>query len=281
MSDKIDVLIPVYNSSEELRRTLKSVSMSRAINKLNIIVVDNDSEDDIRSVLGQFSFPIHYHKNNFNIGRIPNWNVALKLVSNTRFMFLFAGDELNPHLDFNKIIDLLSDSNHIVFPFNMKGKKSDSLVNIFGFSTLEHNLELRLGEFLLGCKMPWAPLQTHIFNSDSCVNIFEESNYTHADVEFVFSALSTTKNVSFYPSPLFTWVWSEKRFHNLIDLHESVRDDYKFTLQKLRSMSTNFSTSRLKLNFIFKLVRFARNYPFKLVLSLIWMTLILGDDNAK
>ncbi|MDA8998148.1 glycosyltransferase [Gammaproteobacteria bacterium] len=281
MKNKIDVLIPVYNSISDLRRSLMSISISTAVDNLNVIIVDNNSEDDIQHLVSQFNFSIEYHKNHFNIGRIPNWNRALELISSEWFMFLFAGDELNPDLDIHNAIKSLDNANHIIFPFNMKGKKSNSLVNNYGFNKLEHNLELRLHKFLLDCKMPWGPLQTHIFNaSSSSITKFDETNNTHADVEFVFSVLSSTNNVSFYPRPLFTWVWSEKRYHNQIDLHQCIKDDYKFTSNKLGSISKNYSKTQLKFNFCLRVIRFAKEYPLMLVLRLIISILFIRDSNA-
>ena len=280
LSDKIDVLIPVYNSTDDLRRSLTSISMSPARDYCKVIVVDNDSDEDLRHVVDQFDFAIEYRKNESNIGRIPNWNRALTLVTNSWFMFLFAGDELDPDLDIYDVVRSLGNSNHIIFPFNMKENKSNRRVNNFGFNKVEHNLELRLGKFLLDCKMPWGPLQTHIFNASSSTNKFDETNDTHADIEFVFQTLSTTKNVSFYPKPIFTWVWSKKRFHNQIDLHLCVKKDYKFSLNNLDCITENYSRTRLKFNTSLRIIRYVRSYPLTLVLRLIWTIIFLRGGDA-
>jgi glycosyltransferase involved in cell wall biosynthesis len=258
--DIIDILVPVFNSSEGLERTLSSISISPAVNMFNVIVIDNNSDENLKSICDKYEFALEYHKNKENIGRIPNWNKGLQFVSNDWFMFLFAGDEIDPSIDFNLLINLLHDSNHVIFPFNLRGKNSFSFVNKWGFKNIRKNVESYLFKFLLSCRMPWGPLQCHLFKSDSSKKRFKENNPTHGDIEFIFSVLKECKNVSFYPNSIFTWVWNESRFHNQIDLLLSVKKDLKFTYEKLDLFSANYSKFKLKIIMSCRVLMFFRHY---------------------
>lgn len=260
MKYKIDVLVPVFNSSEELKKTLASISVSPAMNMLNVIVIDNNSDENIRSICDLYKIPIEFHRNRENIGRIPNWNRALEYVSNEWFMFLFAGDEIDASINFNEFTDLLDESSHIVFPFNLRGKKVDSYVNKWGFKEIKKNVETCIFDLLLSCKMPWGPLQCHLFRSSKSKIKFQENNPSHGDVEFIFSALMGSKKISFFPRPNFTWIWNEKRYHNQIDLASSATKDLQFTFEKLSLFPDSYSKFKIKMKMSIRVLMFLKHY---------------------
>ena len=68
MSVKFTVIIPVYNDSEDLQKTLNCISeQDYDIGKVQVIVVDNGSSENISTVVDQYQFAeLIYEKNNLN-----------------------------------------------------------------------------------------------------------------------------------------------------------------------------------------------------------------------
>ena len=77
MSDLISIIIPTYNRSKLIERSLKSIE-EQTIKNYEIIIVDNYSTDNTSSVVKSFShLPIKYFvvDNNNNIARSRNFGI--------------------------------------------------------------------------------------------------------------------------------------------------------------------------------------------------------------
>lgn len=102
------IIVPVYNGARILRRTLENLSQSRSIlenqNVFEITVVDDGSEEDIRSEVDsvQFACPKYYIRQDANKGRGAARNLGLQKASK-ELLFFFDADVLLPSNYFEKM----------------------------------------------------------------------------------------------------------------------------------------------------------------------------------
>ena len=93
----VTVAIPAYNRVELLTRAIASV-LRQTYEPTEILVVDNNSSDDLYSAVGSFNDSrIRYVRNDENIGMVPNWNRCLSLAQGDIINILHSDDELLPN----------------------------------------------------------------------------------------------------------------------------------------------------------------------------------------
>lgn len=92
----VSVCIPVYNRKDMLRRSLISVAR-QTLGNIEIIVVDNCSEDDLEEVVKEINdLRIRYYRNTRNIGAVKNFIKAASLARGKYLKFLCSDDVLFP-----------------------------------------------------------------------------------------------------------------------------------------------------------------------------------------
>jgi glycosyltransferase involved in cell wall biosynthesis len=94
----VSIVIPTYNRVNHLARSILSC-MRQSYPAIEILVVDNASTDGT-GLFMQWAMKqcpaIRYHRNEMNIGAIPNFDLACRLVSTEYFSFLSDDDLLLP-----------------------------------------------------------------------------------------------------------------------------------------------------------------------------------------
>ncbi len=99
MDMTVQIFIPTFNRSAKLGRAIQSV-LAQTFAELEIIVLDNHSEDDTSEVVAALmaSDPrITYIRRDRNIGMVPNFNSIGSLVSAEYFSVLTDDDEYEAH----------------------------------------------------------------------------------------------------------------------------------------------------------------------------------------
>jgi glycosyltransferase involved in cell wall biosynthesis len=92
----VSVIIPVYNRKDLLPRTLKSI-VNQTYKHLEILVIDDGSSEDIKSVADSFNDPrIRYFRHNRNKGVAAARNTGLKEAKGDFIAFLDSDDEYMP-----------------------------------------------------------------------------------------------------------------------------------------------------------------------------------------
>lgn len=92
----VSICIPCYNGAEFLSRTLQS-ALRQTFTDFEVIVADNKSTDDTRSVVRSFSDPrIKLVENESNLGMTRNCMRALGCASGKYLKLLCADDVLHP-----------------------------------------------------------------------------------------------------------------------------------------------------------------------------------------
>jgi len=92
----VSVIIPVYNRSELLPRTIKS-TVTQTYRNLEIIIVDDSSEEDIRTIVNGFNDNrLRYLRRGTNGGVSEARNTGIKAAKGEFIQFLDSDDEFLP-----------------------------------------------------------------------------------------------------------------------------------------------------------------------------------------
>jgi glycosyltransferase involved in cell wall biosynthesis len=98
----LTIAIPCYNGSanfEDLFASIKRLGLKE--DEYEVLVVDNHSNDGIEEIIWKFQTTmsnLRYHRNDYNIGRIENWNKAIELSCGEFLILMNVNDRF---LDFD------------------------------------------------------------------------------------------------------------------------------------------------------------------------------------
>ncbi len=131
LSAKTLIAIPAYNAEEFIARTLRSC-VNQTL-KSAILVVDNCSTDNTREIVKEFQEQydnIQLVVNEWNLGRVGNWNRCLELFNESEseyIKFLFTGDTIKPNCieEVEKVFKQYPDLGAVFWSFEFK--KDDSI----------------------------------------------------------------------------------------------------------------------------------------------------------
>ncbi len=116
MDNLVSILIPVYNREKVIVETVKS-AMNQSYKNIEIIIVDNHSEDNTWSIINRLSKEderIKCYKNNTNIGPILNWQICFDKAKGKYGKILWSDDLISP--DFlEKTIEILKRNTDVAF----------------------------------------------------------------------------------------------------------------------------------------------------------------------
>ena len=89
----VSVCIPSYNAADTIKATIQSV-LDSSYENLEVIVNDDASSDDTRTIVNHFTDPrVRFYQNKYNQGVPANWNRALEKASG-EFLGLLNHDDL-------------------------------------------------------------------------------------------------------------------------------------------------------------------------------------------
>lgn len=92
----IDIVIPTYNRSAQLRLAIES-ALGQTKDNFNLYVLDNQSTDDTPQVCAEYEDRgLIYIRNQSNLGMVGNWNRALLVGDANLLLILHDDDELAP-----------------------------------------------------------------------------------------------------------------------------------------------------------------------------------------
>ena len=89
----VSVIIPCYNSSKFIRKTIDS-ALNQDCEFLEIIAVDDGSKDETRTILESYlpNIKILFHPNHANLGQGPSLNLGIRESKSNLIAFLDADD---------------------------------------------------------------------------------------------------------------------------------------------------------------------------------------------
>lgn len=229
---KCSIIIPVYNSCDRLRSTFESLSKANLNNDIEIVVVDNCSEDNIQDLVLKSGLNINYYRNEKNLGRVGNWNKALSMANGEWIFFLFAGDEVYSKFSLYDAIENLED-NHCQLGVYRTIIKSNNKLRFqnkwFVYNDMVCSSSQTIKKYLSLGLMQWGPLQSYLFQRSLLANTkFNQNNATHADVDFILKVLSSSSKIFISCLPSVVWTQFSDRFHSKMNLSMVMVDDLKF-----------------------------------------------------
>lgn len=207
----ISVIIPVYNREEELKRAITSV-IEQTIKDWELIIVDDFSEKDIKSIVKSFSDKrIKYYrldkKGNANVCR----NIGIKNSIGEFIAMLDSDDEWIPEhlkMSLSAITELKVDG---IF----------SSYKVYDGEKYRYNIirSIRENESMINYILDGnsAATPTHFYKSNCAKEIlWDEEFHRHQDYDF---AIRFAEKYTFLPVQLFTvivhWKKNEKRNEHL------------------------------------------------------------------
>ena len=98
MPPKVSIGLPVYNGAEHLRSALDAL-LAQTFTDFEIIVCDNRSEDETRSICQEYAAKdsrIKYSLNETNIGAMNNFNRVWELATGEYFKWASHDDWISP-----------------------------------------------------------------------------------------------------------------------------------------------------------------------------------------
>lgn len=97
MPSKYSVVIPTLNRSDKLRKTIDSVIGQSVDGELEVIVVDNCSDDDTQAVLAEPRYAaVRVVRQPLRVPRIQNFMTALRAATGDYVSILFDDEEMMP-----------------------------------------------------------------------------------------------------------------------------------------------------------------------------------------
>jgi len=124
---KLTVAIPTWNRAKLLKRAINSI-LCQTFKDYELIVIDNASNDETKSVVLSLNKDVHYIRNDSNLGIINNWNKCIE-VARGKYLNIFHDDDIMLPNFLEKSISVLEDNPTVGFTFPLIMK-----VDIFGKS---------------------------------------------------------------------------------------------------------------------------------------------------
>lgn len=93
----VSICIPTYNRATMAGKAIES-ALAQTFTNIEVIVVDNDSDDGIESVVKKFPDPrLRFYKNAKNLGMFGNFNRCIELSDGKYIHILHSDDYIDPH----------------------------------------------------------------------------------------------------------------------------------------------------------------------------------------
>lgn len=119
-SVELAIIIPAFKA-KYFRYSLESLR-KQTRKDFNIYVCDDDSPDDLKSIVDEFiDLPIIYHKFKNNLGctdLVGQWNRCVSISNSERWICLFSDDDIMDSRCVEKFYEIKSNSHVEVFRFN-------------------------------------------------------------------------------------------------------------------------------------------------------------------
>ncbi|MDA7891097.1 glycosyltransferase family 2 protein [Akkermansiaceae bacterium] len=94
----LEILIPTYNRSELLSRTLENLKWSLTDGNVSVIVADNSTNGETALMIGAlrktFTFPFHYHKFKTHESDVGKSILRCISLSSSKFVWVLGDDDL-------------------------------------------------------------------------------------------------------------------------------------------------------------------------------------------
>ena len=235
ISPKLTIAVPVFNGGIPLLEAIESCkNISLPITDFEVLIVDNCSNDEMVSeCVSMFgdSLPIRVVHNEFNCGRINNWNRCLELANGEFILFLFANDLIYKENSIESALILFKEDINcalvsapwIISNFTQSFQKQEPefLKRSPGIGVFQINQHI--SKVIESGKLPFVCLQSCFLRKSLVLEhslLFDEGIPLTTDGVFLSALALTTEIVGFIERPTMIFRYdAPNRQHSNVMLH--------------------------------------------------------------
>ena len=198
----ISVIIPTFNRSDKLSETIQNI-INQSYKNIELIIVDDGSDDNTAQIIKKFNYNIHYIKHNENLGTISARLTGINNATGKYIAFLDDDDMWSEKkielqklaLDNNKNLDFIMCN----YKVNDVIKKTQYEVNLNKFAlNYQKLIHSKPGPFLQCCLFRSEFIKTHY-------NLFDENSMPSEDWDWFLSIATINPEIENINQILFTW----------------------------------------------------------------------------
>ncbi len=196
----IDIIIPVYNDYEGLKKTLSSIALQKIRKLINVYVIDDNSKDSYEELIDIFKEDINIilYKNNKKIGKGLSLNKGLEISSSKYIMFIEPNDLFYNPFSVNELY-MKIDNDNLDIVYGKYIEVSNGLKNEITFNDNNCYSKIYRREYILKNKIEFIKSKfysEYVFNHEA---IFKTENIDSFDsfimTHFENSDFNEYKNV--------------------------------------------------------------------------------------
>lgn len=210
---KISVIVPVYNTKNELSRCLKSI-INQTYHNLEIICIDDGSTDGSELIVDQFATMDQRIKveHKTNGGESSARNIGLKMATGQYIAFCDCDDWLDPDMYEvlvetleNEKVDIAASGWYKEFPGNSQEITNELPVNQGVFGRKELLTYLYMRDSYRGFAYMWDKLYTRevLSNKQGNLILFNEELQLGGDILYLAEAALNTKRAKYVDKALY------------------------------------------------------------------------------
>ncbi len=209
---KISVIIPVYNTSQYLKKCISSV-LEQTYANLEVLIVDDGSIDDSPQICDSFrDFDSRVRViHQINAGVSAARNTGLSLATGDLITFLDSDDYLE-----NNMYELLTktlvkyNADIVHCGYKRVDEKGNIIKEVFGSHRVVSQSNCEAVSYLLQGRLFTCSLCNKLFSSRVLRDLkFDETLKINEDYHFVFNAFQKAKKVVFIDETLYRYVVQE------------------------------------------------------------------------
>ena len=173
----IDIIIPVYNDYEGLKKTLSSIALQKIRKLINVYVIDDNSKDSYDELVDIFKEDINIiiYKNDKKIGKGLSLNKGLEISNGKYIMFIEPNDLFYNPFSVNELY-MKIDNDNLDIVYGKYIEVSNGLKNEFTFNDNNCYSKIYRREYVLKNKINFNKSRfysEYVFNHEA---IFNTSN---------------------------------------------------------------------------------------------------------
>ena len=127
---KISIIMPTYNTPEPFFCAAVRSILNQSYKNLELIVVDDGSATDIKSIVNKFNDNRIVYVNRGHNGAGVARNIGID-ISTGDYIYVMASDDTLDNNAFKECIDLMEKYNTDIVLFNLDGQNNDGKITLF------------------------------------------------------------------------------------------------------------------------------------------------------
>ena len=207
----IDIIIPVYNNEDKLKRTLSSIALQKIRDLINVYIIDDNSSNNLDDICDIFKDDINItvRKNKACIGIAQSKNKAMEISKGKYIMFIDPGDVFYNPFSVNELYQTI---------------KNNKLDCVYGkYFNIDGDI---VAERVLDDENTIAKIYSRKYLTDNKIKFIDDKYYY--DYIFNYEVVLGTQNFDIFDSFIVSHQGN----------NDSFKDDYKKVSNYIKSINT-------------------------------------------